>query len=123
MLPESERLRKDALFQRTYAAKRTISTPIASLYAIRRFPNSSPRLPLVGFVVGKKVHLKATSRNLIKRRLREAYRLLRQEMSELDQWYTLVWVAREKINTASWKEIQKNLREMIISINSKYGHN
>ncbi|MFX5668415.1 ribonuclease P protein component, partial [Acinetobacter baumannii] len=60
----------------------------------------STALPLVGFVVAKKVCKSACLRNKVKRRIREAYRLLRlsdsQARQELAQWYAMVFVIQPK---------------------------
>jgi ribonuclease P protein component len=115
-------LRKAALIRKTYAGKRSISSPFFTLYALPKRLGSAARLPLTSFVVGKKVHPKAVRRNLVKRRLREAYKLLRLESLGLEQWYSMVLVGRDKINLAGWQEIKSSLREAIISLNLKYGN-
>jgi ribonuclease P protein component len=120
LLPKPERLRKSATIQKTYAGTK-ISHPLFSIYALRRRPESRAYFPLTAFVVGKKVHLKANRRNLVKRRLREAYRLIRQDLPELKQWYSLVLVGRAKIVFAGWDEVKSNLQEAISCLNSKQG--
>src|SRR5688572_7121182 len=105
MLPRAERLTKPGLFQRTYSLKKSVSSSFLSLYVQERNPRSIARLPLVGFVIGKKVYAKATQRNRAKRRVREAYRLWRLKLIQnpeeqsynLQQWYSLVWHIRAEI--------------------------
>ena len=122
MLPKSERLRKSAVIQKTYAGTK-ISHSLFSVYALRRRTGSRSYLPLIAFVVGKKVHLKATRRNLVKRRLRQAYREIRQDLPELKQWYSMVLVGRAKINSAGWDEVKSSLHKAMTCLNSKLGEN
>jgi ribonuclease P protein component len=91
-------------------------------------PPSKP--PLVGFVVAKKVSKSACKRNRAKRRIREAYKLLRRsslaqssEVSQLflEQWYAIVFVIHEKVMTATWEEIEKSVASCLIKANTKYG--
>lgn len=147
MLPARERLSRSGLFQRAYSARKSISSPIATLYVLPRTKQASrggsttkdsgictemplsyqtvARMPLVGFVIAKKVCKSACVRNRTKRRVREAYRLLRhttaaQQLS-LDQWYALVWVIHEKALGASWEEIQAMVRELLAKARTRFG--
>lgn len=94
------------------------------------------RLPLVGFVVSKKVIKSACGRNRAKRRMREAYRLLRSGekrqkgvfsgewidvISSLQQWYALVWVINEKVLKTDWPEICKTMEGCLLEASKKYG--
>jgi ribonuclease P protein component len=134
MLTAAERLRRSNLFQRTYSAKKSVSTSLFTLYVLPRQPRSTAKLPLAGFVVAKKVHNKAAVRNRVKRRVREAYRLLRQQLQgtiqektasekpgNLGQWYALVWLIHDKAITASWQEIYDSVADCIQRANEKYG--
>lgn len=136
MLTGAERLRRSNLFQRTYSAKKSVSTPLFTLYVLPRQPRSAAKLPLAGFVVAKKVHNKAAVRNRVKRRVREAYRLLRQQVminsksqektgseikTNLGQWYTLVWLIHDKALTASWEEIQDSVADCLKRAHEKHG--
>jgi ribonuclease P protein component len=82
-------------------------------------------MPLVGFVVAKKVCKSAVARNRAKRRLREAYRLLRQgsdaTVLSLSQWYAIVWVLHDKALGASWEEFQKTVVDTLTNANKRYG--
>jgi len=120
VLPAAERLRRDSLFQRTYSGRKSVSSPLLTLYVLPRQPRSARKLPLVGFVVGKKVHMRATRRNLTKRRVREAYRKYR-DAEHLRQWYAMVWVVHAKALEASFEEICQTVGECITRAASKYG--
>lgn len=79
-------------------------------------------MPLVGFVVAKKVCKSACVRNRAKRRLREAYKIIRAAShGELAKWYALVWVAHEKIVDAGWEEIQTTITDCLVKAESKFG--
>jgi ribonuclease P protein component len=129
MLSSQERLRKHGLFQRAYAAKKTVSTPLLSLYVLEREARSAPKLPLVGFVIGKKAEAKANQRNRAKRRVREAYRLLRKDLEgpggegeiNLKQWYAIVWVVKSEVLSASFEDISASVSECLIKADSKFG--
>jgi ribonuclease P protein component len=133
VLPEPERLRKSGLFQRVYSNRKTVSTELVSLYILAKQPRSSARLPLAGFVATKKILPKAVARNRAKRRLREAYRLVRQEAKaesraekqqeefRLTQWYALVFVAQADVPKADFADIIKSVRQCLQKANQKFG--
>lgn len=133
MLPSAERLRKQNLFQRVYNARKSVSSDQLTLYVLARQARSSPKLPLAGFVVGKKVHAKATDRNRSKRRVREAYRLLRMELQpggeatdlrvrlNLEQWYSIVWVIQGNLLEKSWAEVRQNVVNCLLRAGEKHG--
>jgi ribonuclease P protein component len=151
MLPSRERLTRSSLFQRAYTARKSISSPLVTLYVVPRFKQpgarsegaaskhsenasemavkqkSADRMPLVGFVVAKKVCKSACVRNRAKRRLREAYRLLRSseqpyEELALSQWYALVWVVHDKALAASWEEIQQTVSQSLAKAHTRFGN-
>jgi RNase P protein component len=104
------------------------------MYVLARQPRSSLRLPLVGFVAGKKLSRKATERNRAKRRVREAYRqLVRQdEHSAVDgqgllleakfkQWYAVVFVIQAGALKAKFDEIRMSITDCLRQASAKYG--
>lgn len=129
MLPRAERLTKAGLFQRLHSARKVISAKLVSLYVLERQSRSAPRPPLVGFVVGKKVHAKATQRNRMKRRVREAYRLFRKQLTEsgeiekynLHQWYALAWHVKPEALDASYSEISDSVAECLEKAAQRFG--
>jgi ribonuclease P protein component len=129
MLPRTERLTKSGLFQRLHSTRKVISSTLLSLYVLERQSRSAPRPPLVGFVVGKKVHAKSTQRNRIKRRLREAYRLFRKQLTEtgeidrynLQQWYALAWHVKPEALAASSSEISVSVAECLEKAAQRFG--
>jgi ribonuclease P protein component len=81
-------------------------------------------VPLVGFVIAKKVCKSACARNRAKRRVREAYRTMRLTNTNfnetLAQWYALVFVLNNKILDADWAEVQKTVQDSLRKANDKY---
>lgn len=127
MLPRPERLTKSGLFQRLHSARKVISHPLLSLYVLERQPRSGARPPLVGFVVGKKVHANATQRNRVKRRLREAYRRFHEELKQSDsadnlyQWYAIAWHVKPEAIDATFSEISASVAECLEKAAQRFG--
>jgi ribonuclease P protein component len=155
VLPSQERLTRAGLFKRAYTARKTVATPIVTLYVLPRLERGRTQvrtkslvetrkttlanscnsrelariqvaaLPLVGFVVAKKVCKSACVRNKAKRRVREAYRLMRLSSKELRDklalWYAMVFVVHSKVLDAQWDEIQTAVKECLERAHSKYG--
>jgi ribonuclease P protein component len=129
MLPRPERLTRSSLFQRIHAGKKSVTVSPVSLYVQERLPKSAPRLPFVGFVIGKKVHTGAVQRNRAKRRVREAYRLLRQNLMKtegspgkaLQHWYALVWHIRSEAIDAPFEDIYSSVEQCLAQATEKYG--
>ncbi len=94
MLTKAERLTKNTDFVKTYSIKRSVSNSLFILYIGEI--NKNPQFPTkAGFVVGKKIHKKATKRNKIKRHLREAFRKYKLEHPEYNNyWFSMVFLAR-----------------------------
>lgn len=65
---------------------------------------------LVAFCVGKTVGT-AVARNYMKRRLREAFRLLE---TQINPGYTLAWVARAKAKNLSYRELCQRMEELLL---------
>jgi len=135
VLPDSERLRKSGLFQRVYNARKSVNSDLFTLYVLPRQAKSAPRLPLTGFVVAKKTLNKACHRNRAKRRVREAYRIIKNELNSLSaeetdkvsklahikQWYAIVWVVQSDVLKAEYAEIAKSIRHCLDRANQKFG--
>lgn len=106
MLPVQQRLRDNRDFRRVYARGRSYVHHLAVLYVLRRTNESVTTRPgwRIGFVVSKKQG-KATARNRIKRRLREAVRLRQPVLREGP--FDLIFVARGRLRAAAWPEVRE----------------
>ena len=65
----------------------------------------------IGFVVSKKNHKSAVTRNKIKRQMREVTRLLLKE-SKLKKGFMLVLLSKPKILESKYQEISKDIFEV-----------
>jgi ribonuclease P protein component len=73
-LHRSERLKSEKSISELFVAGRTLSVmPIRLIYILKSSTDKTPFK--IGFAVPKKNFKKAVDRNLLKRRMREAYRL------------------------------------------------
>lgn len=92
-LSRAERLRsKKRIAELFREGKGTKQYPLALRYMYVR-PQSDEVFPQVAFSVSKKRVPKAHNRNLIKRRMREAYRLQKAEMKEeKTQGLVMMWI-------------------------------
>jgi len=144
VLPSEERLRRASVFQRAYNKRMVVSTSVLTMYILpkegkrgeTRTPSevSGPPAgagrgnwkPLTGFVVAKKVSKSAVKRNRAKRRIREAYRLLRtsvfngeREDIALRDWYAIVFVAHEPALAATYQQIEEAVVSCLVRGSSK----
>lgn len=97
MLPKRYRLTHSRDFARIRRFGRSSGSPLAALYVL---PVRSPTVR-VGFSVSKKVG-KATVRNRVKRRMREA---VRRQLPEILPGHDFVLIARPAAADASYHEI------------------
>lgn len=65
----------------------------------------------VGFVVSKKIHKRAVKRNRIKRLIRENIRLIlkNNELAELNNYQSLIFMAKEDILEKTFEEIRNTI--------------
>lgn len=86
-------------FRRVYARGRNAATPLVVLYCRKNGLGCNRYGITVGTKVGKAVY-----RNLIRRRLREIYRLNEERF---DAGWDIVAVARTKAKEAPYRELEK----------------
>lgn len=103
MLPRAHRLQRSPDFQRVYRRGRSWALPLLALHALPQ-----PIGQRVGISVSKKLG-KAVTRNLVRRRLREATRAV---ITEWKDGCDLVLVARSAAATASYAELEAAVQEL-----------
>ena len=124
MLSKQERLKDRYLFNVAFNVgqkkKQKINTNLLSLYYlfkkkdINKF-NTKENLPKTAFIVGIRVDKKSTTRNLIKRRMRAAYKLVSKKLynSGDNKLLALIWIGNPPVKSATFDQV-KNLMESIL---------
>ncbi len=85
MLTRKERLRYSGLFQQAFEKGKTLSSQNLRVTITKTRDYCKNQLPLVGFSISKSYSKRAVDRNLIKRRLREIYRLYRMDSANTEK--------------------------------------
>lgn len=106
MLPASERLRSNSEFQQVYQEGRSFPEGVVVLYLLR-MPDLTVRQ--AGFSVSKKLG-NAVMRNVVKRRLREAYR---QHLPALPHGYRAIFVARRSAAEADFAKVERSVKRAL----------
>lgn len=89
MLARKERLRYSGLFQQAFEKGKTLSSPNLRVTVTKTRDYCKNQLPLVGFSISKVYSKRAVDRNLIKRRLREIYRLYRMDPVKAEKLHAI----------------------------------
>lgn len=122
MLQKSERLKDRYLFDVTFkigkTKKQKLSSKYLLLYYLFNRKGQTVSMPKTAFIVGLKVDKRATQRNLIKRRMRASYQLIKKKLinSNKNNLFALIWIANPEANAASYKEISQSMERMLTSI-------
>lgn len=112
MLPKEKRVRNESDFKRIYTRGSFFSV---GSFSINFMPNrmSFPRL---GIVVSKKTESKATNRNKVKRRFREASRKL---YDVLPPGYDVIVTVKKSGTNKNFSEIEKEIKEAFKKVSLK----
>lgn len=107
MLPRQERLRHQRDFDRLRQSGTRYHQPLLSLTVLKPEGESAR---MAGFIVSKRLSKKATERNLVKRRLRAAYRSL---SGEVPAGCLLLFVARPEAKGVAYEQLQTQMRALL----------
>ncbi|MCX6790594.1 MAG: ribonuclease P protein component [Candidatus Gribaldobacteria bacterium] len=102
MLPRKNRLTKNNDFLKVYSQGRHTN---GSFLALKAMDNHLPYFR-VAFIVSKKISTKATERNLVKRRLREAVKNI---LGSIKAGYDIVIFSKTNIRGQKFLEIQNEI--------------
>lgn len=116
MLSKKNRLTSNSSFKATYCQNRVVSDEFFVLFGGKN-KASEEIMTKIGFVVSKKIDKRATVRNKIKRRLREA---MGKYLKENDpKFMSLIFKAKEKSKEADYSQILKSVYKLIDKLANK----
>lgn len=122
--PKTERLHRKKLIDQLFTSgQRSFKHPIMAVWKICELSETVPAQ--VGFSVPKKHYKRAVKRNLIKRRLREAYRLQKTDFHTVLQERGIqvaVLFVTLKTDNISYDELSPKIRLLLREIAAKTQH-
>ena len=114
-LPKENRLRKRREFQVVYGKGEQIKGRFMTAFIMP----SETSFHRIGFTASKKAIGKAFQRNRAKRLLREAFRLSKRELSELDNKYDWVLNARRSLLTVKLAEPLEEFKQIVEKVKNR----
>ena len=119
MLAKKYRLRKNSEFVATYAQGKYVSCQYLTLNIGKLKPHSD-FVSKVAFVVSKKIDKRAVVRNKIKRRMREAYKILIKENPNYQKWMSAIFTAKTDLINADLTLVTSQMRHALEKALVKY---
>ena len=125
MLAKTERLKERYLFNLTFKLGKTknqkFNSKLLSLYYLfsKKDINMFNIRPSIktAFIVGLRVDKKSTARNLIKRRMKAAYQLLKKTFIEKPgNISVLIWIANPPIKNATFEQIKDSMKNLLMKL-------
>ena len=111
MLPKENRITKqkefDTFFGKTFKENR--GTNVSGRFLILKLFENKSKQTRVGFLVNNKVDKRATARNLIKRRLRQAVRL---NLANIKGNNDILFIAKPNIKTEEYNVIKDEVTKL-----------
>ena len=118
MLPKKYRLKKNIEFVATYAQRKYVSNSYFTLNLGKQKPFED-FTSKVAFVVSKKIDKRAVIRNKIKRRMREAYKIMLNKNLNI-KWMSLIFTAKADCINADFTAIAEQMQYLIEKAGKKY---
>jgi len=113
-LPKENRLRKPGEFRRVYENGKRFEGRFVTVFIVP----SETDFQRLGITASKKISNKAHDRNRAKRLLREAFRLSRAELDELDAKFDWVLNARRSLLKVKLEKPLEEFRQIVSKIKS-----
>lgn len=102
MLPKENRLKKKKDFERAFEKGRNIKGDTIYLKVLK----TEEPFSRIGFIVSKKISLKAVERNKIKRRMRDSTKRI---LSTIENGLDIIVTALPKIKKSEFKDIKEDI--------------
>ncbi|MGL5692828.1 MAG: ribonuclease P protein component [Peptostreptococcaceae bacterium] len=99
-------LKKDSDFRKVYKHGKSFANKHLVMYIL----NNKSEDSRIGISVSKKVG-KAITRNKVRRRMKEAYRLNIDE--NIKKGYDIVFIARVAIKDVSYQDVEKSMKHLV----------
>ena len=114
-LNKSSSLKNTSEIDAVFKNGKKISSKLISLYYIKSEKHGLMR---IAFTVGKKTHNLATTRNKLKRLMKESFRINANEHIRSDLSYNLVFVYFSS-KQESFKKVEESMKSLLLSFKSK----
>lgn len=126
----SERLKDRHLFNLAFKKRLKLHSKLLTLYYllkkkdINRFDKGLD-FPKTAFAVGVNINKSAVKRNLIKRRIREAYKIVKKNLNlennsggkRFQKISVLIWVANPAIKDATFIQVKDSVENLLNKLN------